>query len=202
MEGQDNGLNGEAKWLLSSREGDREAFSSLVKRYKARIFKLAFSVTWDREVADDLAQEAFVKAYFGLPRFEGNSAFGTWLQRIALNQIKDYWRKRARLGEVSLDGLNERLFAREEDVNRDGRERKEEKKCRLVLRHVRTLPEKYRVILVLKDIQGFSYEEISRALKISRGTASSRLHRARQMLHRRCAAVLSSGDTDLKESGG
>jgi len=201
MEGQDNGLNGEAKWLLSSREGDREAFSSLVKRYKAKIFKLAFSVTWDREAADDLAQEAFIKAYFGLPRFKGNSALGTWLYRIALNQIKDYWRKKARLREVPLDGVNEKLFVQEEDVNKDGRDRKEEKKCRLVLRHVRTLPEKYRVILVLKDIQGFSYEEISRTLKISRGTASSRLHRARRMLHRRWAAVLSSGDTDTKESG-
>ena len=201
MEGQDNGLNGEAKWLLSSREGDREAFSSLVKRYKARIFKLAFSATWDREAADGLAQEAFVKAYFGSPRFKGNPAFGTWLQRIALNQVKDYWRKKVRFGEVSIVGLNERLFAREEDVNKDGRDRKEEKKCRIILRHVRTLPEKYRVILVLKDIQGFSYEEISRALKISRGTASSRLHRARKMLHRRCASVLSSGDADSRESG-
>lgn len=78
-------------------------------------------------------------------------------------------------------------------------DKEEEKKCQHVLRRVRTLPEKYRVILVLKDIQGFSYEEISRALKISRGTASSRLHRARKMLHRRCDAVLSSREANSQE---
>jgi RNA polymerase sigma-70 factor (ECF subfamily) len=201
MEGQDNELNDEKKWLLSSREGDKEAFSFLVKRHEAKVFKLAFSVTRDREAADDLAQEAFIKAYFGLTRFKGNSAFETWLYRIALNQIRDYWRKKAKLKEIPLDSVSQKLFAQEEDVNEDKPDKGEEKKYQLVLRSVRTLPEKYRVILVLKDIQGFSYEEIARILKISQGTVNSRLHRARRMLHRRWAAVLSSGDTDTKESG-
>jgi RNA polymerase sigma-70 factor (ECF subfamily) len=176
-------------WLYSSKKGDKKAFSFLVKKYEAKIFNLAFSLTGNREVADDVTQESFIKAYFGLPKFQVKSEFGTWLYRIAVDRIKDYLRKKVKLREIPLDGVSEKLFAAEE-AKKSEPEQEQEKKRQLVHRCLRTLPEKYRFILALRDIRGFSYEEISRILEISLGTVDSRLHRARKMLRRKLLPYL------------
>jgi len=80
----------EKELVRLSLEGDEEAFGLLVKKYQKKVFHLAYGFTRDRETADDLAQEAFIKAYFNLSKFKSRSEFGTWLYRITINTVKDY----------------------------------------------------------------------------------------------------------------
>jgi RNA polymerase sigma-70 factor (ECF subfamily) len=148
---------------------------------------MALSFSRNREAADDLAQEIFLKAYLALPRFHGKSEFGTWLYRISMNHIKDYLRKKGRAKEVPLDDVCELAFSDREQAEKAEQERETEARRALVHGQVESLPEKYRVILTLRDIQGMAYEEISRILKLSPGTVDSRLHRARRMLRLKLA---------------
>jgi RNA polymerase sigma-70 factor (ECF subfamily) len=173
-----------------SQEGSQEAFSSLVEKYKKRVFHLALSMTRNREVADDLAQEAFIKAYLALPKFRFQSEFGTWLYRIAINLVKDHLRKIGKRKEISLEGLREQAAVLEgEDLRREQNEI-EERRRNLVHEILQSLPLKHQVILALRDIQGNSYEEIARILNISPGTVDSRLHRARKLLRRKIEPFL------------
>jgi RNA polymerase sigma-70 factor (ECF subfamily) len=151
---------------------------------------MALSFTRNREAADDLAQEVFLKAYLALPRFHGKSEFGTWLYRISINHVRDFLRKKGRAKEVSLDDVPEISFSDREQAERAERERETESRRALVQRSVQDLPEKYRIILTLRDIQGLAYEEISRILKLSPGTVDSRLHRARRLLRVKLAPYL------------
>jgi len=180
----------EKKLIRLSQEGDEEAFSLLVNKYQRKVFCLAYGFTHNRETADDLAQEAFIKAYFGLSRFKFKSTFGTWLYRITLNTIKDHLRKKERMNKVSIQDIHERFsFHEEEEKEREMKKRQEERR-RIVHQFIHTLPEKYRTILTLRDIQDFSYQEISKILQISPGTVDSRLHRARKMLRDKLKPLL------------
>ena len=168
-----------------SKEGDKEAFSALVNKYKTKVFRLVLSFIHDRDIADDLAQEAFIKAYLALPKFRLESEFGTWLYRITLNHTKDYLRKKTRIKEIHLDDL---ACAQEEEILTE--EEQEEQKRRILYRILDELPEKYRLVLTLRDIQGFSYAETAKILKISPGTVDSRLHRGRKMLRKKIRPFL------------
>jgi RNA polymerase sigma-70 factor (ECF subfamily) len=172
----------EKKLVRLAQEGSPAAFEELVAKYQSKVFSMAMSFTRNREVADDLAQEVFLKAYLALPRFHGRSEFGTWLYRVSMNHIKDYLRKKSRAKEVSLDDVREISFSDKEQTDRADAERETEARRTLVREFVQGLPEKYRVILTLRDIQGLAYEDISRILRLSPGTVDSRLHRARRML--------------------
>lgn len=186
-----------------AQEGNKEAFSELVKKYQAKVFRLAMSLTQNREVSDDLAQEVFIKVYFALHKFRFKSEFGTWLYRIAANQIMDYLRKRKReRKEISLEMIKENPFAQEDEIVRKEVEQIEEKRRELVYGLLQELPPKYQMILALRDLQGFSYEEISKDLNISPGTVDSRLHRARRMLREKLAPFLSQkgGIHELQKS--
>ena len=173
-----------------AREGSPAAFEELVTKYQSKVFSMALSFTRNREAADDLAQEVFLKAYLALPRFHGKSEFGTWLYRISINHIKDYLRKKGRAKEVSLDDVQEIAFSNKEQTERAEQERETEARRTLVQRFVQGLPEKYRVIVTLRDIQGLAYEQISQALHLSPGTVDSRLHRARRMLRKKLSPYL------------
>lgn len=172
----------EKKLIRLSQEGDEEAFGLLVNKYQGKVFCLAYCFTHNRETADDLAQEAFIKAYFGLSRFKFKSTFGTWLYRITINTIKDHLRKKERMNKVSIQDIHERFSFHEDEEKEREMKKWEEERRRIVHQFIRTLPEKYRTILTLRDIQDFSYQEISQILQISPGTVDSRLHRARKML--------------------
>lgn len=174
-----------------SQKGDEEAFETLVKKYKMKVFNLAFGFTRDEALADDLAQEVFIKAFFGLPKFRFKSEFGTWLYRITVNHTKDYLKKKGRIRKMSFENFREIQSVEEDEVLRKEQEQIMEQRRELVHRCLQTLPEKYKVILTLRDIQGFPYEEISNILKISPGTVDSRLHRARKMLRKKLAPFLS-----------
>ena len=173
-----------------AREGSPAAFEELVAKYQSKVFSMALSFTRNREAADDLAQEVFLKAYLALPRFHGKSEFGTWLYRISINHIKDYLRKKGRAKEVSLDDVQEIAFSNKEQTERAEQDRETEARRTLVQRFVQGLPEKYRVIVTLRDIQGLAYEQISQALHLSPGTVDSRLHRARRMLRKKLSPYL------------
>lgn len=173
-----------------AQEGSEEAFSELVKVYQSKVFSMALSFTRDRETADDLSQEIFLKAYLALPKFRFGSEFGTWLYRVAMNHVKDFLRKKGRVKVVSLEEIGE-IPVSDDGVGKGEKEREEERTKRLLHAHVETLPPKYRIVLTLRDIRGLPYDEISRVLKVSPGTVDSRLHRARKMLRKKLAPHMS-----------
>jgi RNA polymerase sigma-70 factor, ECF subfamily len=173
-----------------AQEGSPEAYEELVTKYQSKVYSMALSFTRNREAADDLAQEVFLKAYLALPKFHGKSEFGTWLYRISINHIRDYLRKKGRAKEVSLDDVAEVSFSDREQAERAEMEKETESRRALVRTFVQGLPEKYRIILTLRDIQGLPYEDISRVLRLSPGTVDSRLHRARRMLRVKLAPYM------------
>lgn len=180
----------ERELVRLAKDGDEESFSDLVKVYQSKVFSMALNFTGNREAADDLAQEIFIKAYLGLPKFRFQSEFGTWLYRVSLNHIRDFLRRKGRTKEVSLDDTGS-IPAPEEDSPEAGEEgARQERRRRLVREVLGCLPEKYRVILTLRDIQGMAYEEIARVLNLSPGTVDSRLFRARQLLRKKMTPFL------------
>jgi len=185
----------ERQLVKLAQEGSPAAFEELVTKYQAKVFSMAMSFTRNREAADDLAQEVFLKAYLALPRFHGRSEFGTWLYRISMNHIKDFLRKKGRAKEVSLDDVQELSVSDKEQTEKAEQERETESRRTLVQKFVQGMPEKYRVILTLRDIQGLAYDQISQVLHLSPGTVDSRLHRARRMLRKKLAPYL------LREGG-
>jgi RNA polymerase sigma-70 factor (ECF subfamily) len=189
----------EKELIRRSQAGDGEAFGVLVERYKSKVFSLVYGFARDRTVADDLAQEVFIKAYYSLPKFKSESGFGTWLYRIAVNHAKDYLRKsKGHQKDVSLEDAGEKALTAE---NKSPEEKRLDEGRRLVIQDaLARLPEKYRVILTLRDIDGLSYEEISAILKLSPGTVDSRLHRARRKLREKLAGRLDGqgGDHGLQ----
>ena len=178
------------KLVELAQEGSEESFSELVRKYQSKVFSMAFDFTRDRETADDLSQEIFLKAYLALPKFRFGSEFGTWLYRVAMNHVKDFLRKKGRVKVVSLEEIGE-IPVSDDGVGKGEKEREEERTKRLLHAHVETLPPKYRIVLTLRDIQSLPYDEISRVLKVSPGTVDSRLHRARKMLRKKLAPHMS-----------
>ncbi len=179
----------EKELVRRSQEGDGEAFGQLIERYKSKVFNLAYGMIGDRSEADDLAQDVFIKAYYALPKFQFRSEFGTWLYRIAVNHVRDYLRKnKHRLDELSIHELGETIPAASGSSFED--RQLADKRRALVQTALRRLPEKYRTILVLRDMQELPYEEISHILAISPGTVDSRLHRARKKLREKLAAIV------------
>lgn len=179
----------EHKLVQLSQEGHEEAFGSLVKKYEARVFHMAYSLVRNQETADDLAQEIFVKAYLALPQFKFKSNFGTWLYRIAANHIQDFLRKEKKNKKVPLE---ETMFRSLQDKGNQKRKQKMiiERQSQLLHQALRLLPPKYQLIISLRDIQGFSYQEITRLLNLSPGTVDSRLHRARKMLRKKIEPLI------------
>lgn len=176
--------------IVEAQRGGREAFEAIVKRYEKKVFHLAYGFVQDRAAADDLAQEIFVKVYFSLSKFHFKSEFGTWFYRIAVNHIKDHLRKVSRRKEVSLEEFENVPLATDDQVKEREQSQADDLKKKIVFRVLATLPQKYRMILTLRDVKGFSYKEITRVLKISPGTVDSRLHRARKLLREKMTPYL------------
>lgn len=164
-------------------EGDHQAYRELVERYEGRIYNLACSIVGDREAARDAAQTAFIRAYQALPGFRADAGFYTWLYRIAVNVCLNAAQKEQRRRDTtSLDDLQEsgRFFSEhlwERRTPHSDFERMQlQDTIQEILGH---LSPDHRLVIVLKDIQGFSQEEISETLNCSIGTVKSRLSRAR-----------------------
>lgn len=167
--------------------GDREAFGALVQRHQDRVFNLSYQVVRNREDALDVAQEAFVKAFASLSSFKGDASFTTWMHRIVVNLAIDCLRRRRRGDATSYD---DRVAVPEEgDVGPAARENPETtlgaRQVRSLLsRGLEALPPTHRAVLVLREIEGLTYEEIARAVGCNVGTVMSRLFYARRKLQK------------------
>lgn len=171
----------------AAKAGDRNAFGRLVERHQRRVYSLAFGILRSREDAWDVAQEAFVKAYRNLDRFEGNAAFYTWLYRIAYNLAIDTLRDRSRIDAVDIE---DRSRSVEDALEREGRKiadhpadmAERQELARVLNEAMARLSDKHRAIIVLREVEGLAYEEMAEVLAISKGTVMSRLFHARQNL--------------------
>lgn len=167
------------------RAGDLSAFEPLVQKYRERIWRLVYQILRDREEAWDVAQETFVRAYRSLGGFRGQSAFYTWLFRIAVNLATDRQRQRGTrtraLGVEAGDAEEAGRVVADPGVGPElAAARAEERE--LIRRALESLPAHQRTIIMLCDIEGLTYRDIARVLKIPMGTVMSRLHNARRRL--------------------
>ena len=176
-------------------EEDERAFSELVSRYQGRLTNFVSRVLNDRECADDLTQEVFVRVFVHRRNYRRGSKLSTWLFTIAANLAKNEIRRRVRRRNwFSLDALQE-VLKDSAMVLADGSEGGErtlerEQLREAVARAIATVPEKYRIALVFRDIEGLAYEEIAQVLGIPGGTVRSRINRARSMLKRKLQPLL------------
>ncbi len=174
-------------WELVQRAqaGDREAFRELVERYQRKIAALALGMLRNREDALDIVQETFTKAYQSLDRFKGDSAFYTWVYRIAHNLCIDHQRRTAKQPQLSLDAAApgeppplpipdgprpDQPFDRARDAEM----------ARRLHEAIRELTPDHRAVILLRELEGLSYEEMSQVLECPKGTVMSRLHYARR----------------------
>jgi RNA polymerase sigma-70 factor (ECF subfamily) len=177
----------ESVLVSQAREGDTRAFGELVRRYEGKIFRLAQHVTNNREDAEDVLQETFMKAYEHLDQFKGDSKFYTWIVRIAVNQALMKLRRRKTDKSVSLD---EQIDTGEDTIVReiaawdeDPEERFSREELGEILDHaVDSLEPPYRSVFVLRDVEELSTEETAEALGLSIPAVKSRLLRARLQL--------------------
>ena len=174
--------------VAATRDGHPDAFGDIVRRYQDRIFNTIYRLLGDYEEAKDLAQQTFLRAYMSLDRFRGNSSFYTWLYRIGVNAALDERKKRSRnphlVGDsIALasgdDGRRVHVSSANDDPAEKVLTREREQ---AVTRAIASLDELHRSVLVLRDIEGMDYDEISEVLSCPRGTVKSRLHRARLVL--------------------
>ena len=181
-------------------EDDERAFTELVRRFQGRVTNLIARVLNDRESSDDLAQEVFVRVFVHRRNYRRGSKFTTWLFTIAANLAKNEIRRRVRKRNwFSLDALQEMLndsviqLADPTEGQEPALQRAQLQEA--IGRAIATVPEKYRVALVLRDIEGFAYEEIGQMLRIPGGTVRSRINRARGMLRRKLRPLLRKDGT-------
>lgn len=163
----------------AAREGDRQAFQSLVQQLQPAIFHLVLGMLGDYQEAEDMAQEVFLRAFCKLPELRPDADFSAWLRRIALNASIDQIRRRRRRRWWPWSALPEKKGpSPEPEASRD-HDPELNLQVRLALQK---LPEHYRAVAVLREMEGLSYEEIARVLECSPGTVHSRLARARTLL--------------------
>jgi RNA polymerase sigma-70 factor, ECF subfamily len=180
----------EATLVAQAREANTSAFAELVRRYEGKIFRLAQHVTQNREDAEDVLQETFMKAYEHLDQFQGNSKFYTWIVRIAVNQALMKLRRKKTGKTVSLDetiDTGEDTVVREIaawDENPEQRFSREEL-GEILESAIQSLEPPYRSVFVLRDIEDLSTEETADALGLSIPAVKSRLLRARLQLRER-----------------
>jgi RNA polymerase sigma-70 factor, ECF subfamily len=174
--------------IAAFQNGNEDVYRVLVERHQERIRNLLFSIFHDRDFVNDLAQEVFIKAYQALPKFRFEASFYTWLYRIAVNKSRDELRKKKLRRFFSFqnldDGIEKELSVRlsVQPENKDMQE--------LVAMGLQTIPEKFRTAVVLKDVEGLSYEEIAEVMQCELGTVKSRISRARAMLRKALKPLL------------
>ena len=177
------------------KQGDKQAFDLLVLKYQHKLAKLIGRYIRDHAEVKDVAQEAFIKAYRALPNFRGDSAFYTWLYRIAINTAKNHLASQSRrsvemsveipeaeqyagAGELRDNASPERLLMRDEIQY-------------TVARAIEELPEDLRMAITLRELEGLSYEDISQAMECPIGTVRSRIFRAREAINKQLEPLLS-----------
>jgi RNA polymerase sigma-70 factor (ECF subfamily) len=181
--------------MAEAAEGNERAFTELVSRYRGRVINLVSRLLNDREASDDISQEVFVRVFQHRKNYRRGAKFSTWLFTIAANLAKNEIRRRKRRRNwTSLDEMQETLHdsslqLMDPRANREGDVERRQLQG-IVGAAIATLPERYRVALVLRDIEGLPYEDIAQVLRIPGGTVRSRINRARLMLKKKLEPVL------------
>jgi len=177
-----------------AQQGDKRAFDLLVLKYQHKIVKLIMRYVRDPAEALDVSQEAFIKTYRALPKFRGDSAFYTWLYRIAINTAKNHLvaaKRRPVDFEVDLqDPESYEINARLQDNDTPDRIAQRDELRETVEDAIARLPEELRVAIVLREIEGMTYEEIARAMECPVGTVRSRIFRAREAIDGRIGPLV------------
>ncbi len=197
--------------VTRAKAGDRDAFRTLVVRYQRRVYSVALGIVKDRDLAWDVSQETFVRVHAHLPEFVGDSSFSTWVLRIGSHLAIDSLRKERASSKQNLDDVHEGdlvgggegilATALGNDPQQNALRRELAGKMTEALAK---LPEKHRTILVLREVEGLSYEELAERLAIQKGTVMSRLFHARkkmQALLREYAGLGADGDAGGEEGG-
>ncbi|HMK28850.1 MAG TPA: sigma-70 family RNA polymerase sigma factor [Terriglobales bacterium] len=183
-------LTEELQLVNAAKAGDVSAFEELVRRYDRNVFRIAQHITQNREDAEDVVQDAFMKAYENLGQFQGQSKFYTWLVRIAVNEALMKLRRRRPERMVSLD---EEVRTEEDSMPREiadwapnPEQLYKQSELRDILgKTIQGLPPSFRTVFVLRDVEGLSTEETAEALELSIPAVKSRLLRARLQLRER-----------------
>ncbi|UZQ86506.1 sigma-70 family RNA polymerase sigma factor [Thermoclostridium stercorarium] len=174
----------EKKLIELSAGGDVEAFETLIQSHQKKVYNIALRMTGNPEDAQELAQEAIVRAFTSIGKFRGDSSFSTWLYRITINVCTDFLRKRNKVTLISMEqgaasnDNQQGLQIEEESPGPDELAEKKQLK-KLVRDAMDALSEEHRQVLILRDILNLSYKEIANTLKVNEGTIKSRINRAR-----------------------
>jgi RNA polymerase sigma-70 factor, ECF subfamily len=188
--------NESTDWELVKRvqKGDKGAFDLLVLKYEHKIVNLVMRYVRDPEQALDISQEAFIKAYRALPRFRGESAFYTWLYRIAVNTAKNYLAaQRRRPTDVELDLQDSEqynLHAKLKETDTPEGVTLSQELQKTLERAIEALPDDLRTAIILRELDGMSYEEIAQTMDCPVGTVRSRIFRARDAIGKKVGALM------------
>ncbi len=171
-----------------SRAGEVAAFEELVKRHQGRAYAIAYRLLGNREDAQEVAQEAFARAYFRLAEFRGTAQFRTWLYRILVNLATDVLRRRKPRGPQEEGVLQSATTAENPGKHLDQQELRQ-----WITRAIEDLPADLKAVVVLRELEGLSYSEIARVIRRPMGTVMSRLFHARRRLQQRLAPFWQEG---------
>lgn len=184
----------DAQLVRRVQKGDKGAFDLLVLKYQHKIVNLVMRYVRDPDQALDITQEAFLKAYRALPRFRGDAAFYTWMYRIAVNTAKNYLAaQRRRPMDVELDLQDPEqyeLHAKLKDTDTPEAVTLSHELQETVERAIAALPEDLRTAIVLRELDGMSYEEIAATMECPVGTVRSRIFRARDAISKKIGALI------------
>ncbi|MDH5179940.1 MAG: RNA polymerase sigma factor RpoE [Gammaproteobacteria bacterium] len=174
--------------------GDKHAFDLLVRKYQHRIMKVLSRYLYDPEDVLDVAQESFIKAYRALPTFRGDSAFYTWLYRIAINTAKNHLVSMSRRpSQGGVDSQEAEQFENADELKEFATPEKQlmrDQVEQVITEAIENLPEDLRTAITLREIEGLSYEEIAEAMSCPIGTVRSRIFRAREAIDAKLAPLL------------
>ncbi len=189
---KDETLSEDALLVDKAKNGDKDAFGLLVEKYRSFVYRTVYFDLKNPDDANDIAQEVFIKAYRSLEGFRYDSEFSTWLYRISKNTVYDFLRKSKNSKSVSLSAMTtDDSDGREYDIADDKESSNPEsayikaERVKIIRQAIRELSDEHKEIIILRDMQEMSYDEISKKLGISEGTVKSRLSRARMALKKK-----------------
>ena len=172
----------DALLLRRAQNGDAQAFDELMTVHEKRIYALCLRMTGNREDALDCAQDAMLRVWRALGSYRKQASFSTWVYRVATNTCLDYLRKKKTRPSVSLDAMEDDGFSPSDASGDPVQQSEAAARKRTLAAGIASLPPDMRAALVLRDVQGFSYEEVSDILDTPLGTVKSRINRAREKL--------------------
>ena len=164
--------------------GEVEGFNLLVQNYKVKLYNLLYRLLGNREEAEDILQETFLRVYRERESYDFNYSFSTWIYTIALNLFKNVYKKRKRVRFTGIDALLNRPDPNSENFGNKNR------LSTILEREIFSLPLKYKSVFILREVEQLSYEEVALALNLPLGTVKSRVNRARRILQKRLRPMM------------